>query len=189
VWEETVKPGELIKIDRTTFLHELFWDAGGEILGNLEADTLPDPVIGNDSAAEVTDGFSAAQNAGSPETGIVLDAVDAVAYSNLEDADGTETTYRVNFWVDVLDITPADVVTVTIAVNDGPASGSFTDKASRTYVQADGYFLDYLEFTATLDANYDIRVTLTYNDGAMLARLLTLTLTSCTPMGSPLRSP
>jgi hypothetical protein len=165
VWEETVKPGELIKIDRTTFLHELFWDAGGEILGNLEADTLPDPVIGNDSAAEVTDGFSAAQNAGSPETGIVLDAVDAVAYSNLEDADGTETTYRVNFWVDVLDITPADVVTVTIAVNDGPASGSFTDKASRTYVQADGYFLDYLEFTATLDANYDIRVTLTYNDG------------------------
>jgi len=129
------------------------------------------------SAAGTTfdDGFSAAQNATDPENGDVnLLADGAVAFSNLEDANATVTTYNAFFDVESTLMDGDNFVTVEFGFNASATSTSFTIGASRQY--GSGIVNDQdetLSFVTALGADYDVRIRISYlnNPGINLAQV------------------
>ncbi|KKL80814.1 hypothetical protein LCGC14_2001000, partial [marine sediment metagenome] len=114
-----------------------------------------------------TDGWSSSQNAADPENGSVLlvDEADE-AFSNLDDADGVETTYYVWFDVEALSIDPSDELFLTLYVNDGTTSTSWTQVARRSWPPGTNLSDQVMSFNATLSADFDLRAVLTYQNGS-----------------------
>ena len=115
------------------------------------------------------DGFSAAQNAAAPENGTVaLTNNNDVAYSNLEDANVVATTYVVTF--DAVIGTLTAIAELKLYYNDAPGSTTWTLAATTGWDSADNgnnYQDLTMQFSAALNADFDLRLQLTYtNPGA-----------------------
>ena len=119
-------------------------------------------IISGATATAVVDGFSAAQNTASPENGTVsLSAEGDVAYSNLEDANATSTTYNVFYDIDATSI-GTNLVTVEVYTNSSAGGTTWTLRSSRTYDNLTNLTDEKQSFTVALGADYDIRLRITY---------------------------
>ncbi len=120
-------------------------------------------IISGATASAIVDGFSSAQNTGAPENGTVsLTAEGDVAYSNLEDANTTSTTYEVFYDIDATGMGGSNLVTVEIWTNNSATSTTWTLRASRTYDNISNLTDEKLSFTVALGVNYDLRLRITY---------------------------
>lgn len=113
----------------------------------------------------ITDGFSTTQNASAPENGdVTLNTDGEDAYSNLEDANSTTTTYYAYFDVDGTTMASGNRVTVSLYTNDGATSTTWTLRASRAYLDSDNLTDEVLSTgPVAMGADYDLRLEITYD--------------------------
>ena len=111
-----------------------------------------------------TDGLSATQNAGAPENGdVAITADNAVAYSNLEGANTTPTTYYAWYDIDATGMGGSNLCTVTLYTNDGAGSTTWTERDSRTHDNLDNLTDQVLDTGAVaMGVDFDLRIQLTY---------------------------
>lgn len=119
-------------------------------------------------AVAILDGWSAAQNTAAPENGSVLLEQEAdEAFCNLEDADGRATDFTCYFDVDYvipLPGTPLNIATLTFFINDGVTSTNWMPVGSRSYEPFAGSKLnEFVTISAAMQADFDLRVVLTYS--------------------------
>lgn len=127
--------------------------------------TLRALLASSGSVTSINDGWSTAQNSTAPENGDVeLQSDGAVAFSNLEDADGSAAaTYRAFFDVDAGVMNAANTLTVQLAFNSASTSTSFTLGASRNYASGVLSTDEELSVITTLGSSYDLRLRISYS--------------------------
>lgn len=114
-------------------------------------------------ATVINDGFSITQNAAAPENGNVILSTDlAEAFSNLENANGRTTSFKIHFTVDTLLMAVGNILELVIFTNDGPISTTWTERVRRPYNQGLSSFIDAIVLTLALQANWDFRAQLQY---------------------------
>lgn len=117
------------------------------------------------SSTETTDGWSTAQNTAAPENGTVTLTNDGdVAFSNLEDATGTVTTYNAFFDVDTEFLNITNFMKVEFSYNSGATSTTFTLGASRNYPPDNFSTDEKLSFAAGLGSSFDLRLRTSYTN-------------------------
>lgn len=125
-----------------------------------------------------TDGFSAARNTAAPENGDVnLEADAAQAFSNLEDANTTPTTYRVYYdATNLSNMDSANSVTVSLWYSDASTGGTFTKTQERTHLQADGDTTDSPLSTGSvaLGADFDLLMQIDYANAPLITERATI---------------
>ncbi len=118
---------------------------------------------------DVADGFSTLRNTAAPENGDVIVTADGgTAFSNLEDANANLTTYRIAITVDWnKGGTLVGIATVSLAVSSAATGGTFATKDSVGGDSLEPTTTYELQATVAIDADFDLRLTLSYtNPGA-----------------------
>lgn len=152
-------PGESAFISVLAYL-EADGTGSESTLGKMICDEHTEIIYGTTTIA---DGFSAARNTAAPENGsVVLTADGAFAYSNLEDANTEETTYRAYFDIDATGITY--LCTVTLYYSTAATGGAWVEASSKVYDNLENVTDEVLEAVVALDVDYDLRLELTYTD-------------------------
>lgn len=110
----------------------------------------------------VTDGFSGSQNAAAPENSDVsITTLGGTAFSNLEDANTEPTTYTVFFDVDTMSLLSGETITVHLDHNSSSGGTSWTNVASRQYVDGENLSDESLSADLALGADFDLRLRVT----------------------------
>jgi len=113
----------------------------------------------------INDGFSAARNTAAPENGdVTLTLEGAIAYSNLEDATARAAAYTCAFDVDATGMAADNQVTLSFYTSDSPTSTNWALVATKRYNTGVNLTDETVGFLATLGADFDIRVVITYKD-------------------------
>lgn len=141
-----------------------FMDMAAESLG-VAGFTLRAVLNTSQASSANTDGWSTAQNTAAPENGDVTLQLDGdVAYSNLEDADGSAAaTYRAFFDVDTIAMDGTNLLTVELGFNSASTSTSFSLGASRNYVSGLDSTNEELNVNTALSSDQDLRLRVSYS--------------------------
>lgn len=118
-------------------------------------------VIVSSSTTPIDDGFGEDRGDGTAP-GRTLTVDGDVTYANLEDANGSSTTYTVTYDVDTTLMDSDVLVTVHMEVNDGPDSTTWTEVATQAYDAGSTWSDEQLSSQEALGTDYDIRLRITY---------------------------
>ncbi len=114
-------------------------------------------------ATNVNDGWSATQNAAAPENGNVFLNDDLEeAFSNLEDANGRTTSFKLQWTVLTTGMAVGNDVDLVFYTNDGPTSTTWTQRFKRKYEQGLASFDDDVTLIVAMGTDFDFRVQLVY---------------------------
>lgn len=117
------------------------------------------------SAAAQTNDFAATLNGTPVGAGISIGAPSSVAYCNLASANGVSTTYKVFFDINTTSKAGGGLTRIKVYKNDGTASTSWTQVGQASYDDGLNLTGEVIQFTATLSANFDVRLEVTYSAG------------------------
>lgn len=116
-------------------------------------------------ASVINDGWSAAQNTAAPENGVeILTLEGDEAFTNLEDANGRTTSFKIQYTVDTSGMVAGNIITLVIFSNDGPTSTTWTERVRRPYDAGQASFDDTIILTLAMEADWDFRALVTYKD-------------------------
>jgi hypothetical protein len=116
--------------------------------------------VTSETSSTIDDGWSAFQDTSAPENGTTLQTAGDDAYSNLEDANTNETTYHCYFSITANNLVGDYLATLTIRYWNGSgwSIGGFKGYDAGSGTPSN----EHIQFTAALDADYDLWAELTY---------------------------
>jgi hypothetical protein len=159
----TVGVGEQLFI--TVLAYELTGGNGSESTTMGKAKIIHQNVDVEPTTEDITDGWSASQDAGAPETGdVVLQDEGDAAYCNLEDANDIAALYQAYYDVDASALPAGKTVTVRLRKPlNGPTTTSWAIALSKPYDNGDNVTDEVAGFFGAVDTNWDLKFDITYD--------------------------
>jgi hypothetical protein len=164
-WVETAKPGEPLGLYAPSMPHELV--SKRELLKNATHIGSPEaPAIDTAGGTTYTGTWAASLNgAASNGSPVIIKADAAAMYSNMASipAAASSVELRVKYNIDCTNLEPTNIVTVSLYVNNGAASTTWSLVESQSFPAGEYFFDEELSGeAAALQQNYDIKLELSY---------------------------
>jgi hypothetical protein len=169
VWKECARPGEGVAFNPLTLPHELVYS--DELTAEVNNRAFPKmPVVVPQNPVKDFESWEATLNGGDiSNTALpILKNHNDDLYVNLEDTNGGPIKFAFSYLVNTTKMTSGESLILTVAVNNGPSSTTWTTVKTLTF--SPGLYLKdqvlEAEINTPVGANWDVRVLVQYDSGA-----------------------